>query len=84
MPTHYGKKDNAAVKGGAKQFGVTSSVTGDKKGFGITSSGYSGDRKQLGLKQDSYGKSSKYGLTSAYAKGQSPYSEKSFSDPRGR
>jgi hypothetical protein len=84
MAKSYGKKDNPAVKGGAKQFGVTSSVAGDKKGFGITSSGYSGDRKQIGLKQDSYGKSSNYGITSAYAKGVSPYSEKSFSDPRGR
>ena len=84
MPKHYGKKGNPAVKGGAKQFGVTSSVSGDKKGFGITSSGYGSDRAQRGLKQDSYGKSSNYGLTSAYAKGQSPYSEKSFADPRGR
>jgi hypothetical protein len=83
MPNHYGKKDNAAVKGGAKQFGVHS--YGSKgTGVGITSAGYSGDRKQVGLKQDSYGKSSTYGVSSAYLKGQSPYSEKSFSDPRGK
>lgn len=84
MPSHYGKKGKAAVKGGAKQFGVTSSVSGNKKGFGITSSGYGGDKKQLGLKQESYGNKSNYGLTSAYAKAKSPYSRKSFSDPRGR
>ena len=83
MAKAYGKKDNPAVKGGAKQFGVHSyGIKGT--GVGITSAGYGGDRKQVGLKQDSYGTSSKYGLTSAYAKGQSPYSEKSFSDPRGR
>jgi hypothetical protein len=83
MGKSYGKKYNPAIKGGAKQFGVHSyGIKGT--GVGITSAGYGSDRKQVGLKQDSYGKSSKYGLTSAYAKGQSPYSEKSFSDPRGR
>lgn len=79
----YGKKDNPAVKGAAKQFGITSSVSGSKKAHGITSAGYGSDRAQRGLKQDSYGKSSSYGITSAYAKGNSPYSEKSFKDPRG-
>ena len=83
MPKHYGKKNNPAVKGGAKQFGVHS-YGAKGTGVGVTSAGYGADRKQMGLKQDSYGKSSKYGVTSAYAKGQSPHSEKSFSDPRGR
>jgi hypothetical protein len=83
MAKVYGKKDNAAVKGGAKQFGVHS-YGAKGTGVGVTSAGYGSDRKQVGLKQDSYGKSSRYGITSAYAKGQSPYSEKSFSDPRGR
>jgi hypothetical protein len=83
MAKVYGKKDNAAVKGAAKQFGVHS--YGSKgTGVGVTSAGYGSDRKQVGLKQDSYSKSSKYGISSAYLKGQSPYSEKSFSDPRGR
>jgi hypothetical protein len=83
MAKSYGKKDNPAVKGGAKQFGLHS-YGASGTGVGLTSAGYGSDRKQLGLKQDSYGKSSNYGLTSAYAKGQSPHSEKSFSDPRGR
>jgi hypothetical protein len=83
MAKNYGKKDNPAVKGAAKQFGVNS-YGAKGTGVGVTSAGYGGDRKQLGLKQDSYGKSSNYGLTSAYAKGQSPHSEKSFADPRGR
>ncbi len=83
MAKSYGKKDNPAVKGGAKQFGLHSyGVKGT--GVGITSAGYGSDRKQMGLKQDSYGNSSKYGITSAYAKGESPHSEKGFSDPRGR
>ena len=83
MAKSYGKKDNPAVKGGAKQFGLHS-YGAKGTGVGVTSAGYGSDRKQYGLKQDSYGKSSSYGITSAYAKGQSPYSEKSFSDPRGR
>lgn len=83
MAAVYGKKSNAAVKSSAKQFGLNS--YGSKgTGVGVTSAGYGGERKQRGLKQDSYGNKSNYGLTSAYAKGQSPYSEKSFSDPRGR
>jgi hypothetical protein len=83
MPNHYGKKYNAAIKSAAKQFGLHS--YGKKgTGVGLTSSGYGSDRKQFGLKQNSYGKNSKHGLTSAYTKGQSPYSEKSFLDPRGR
>jgi hypothetical protein len=82
MPNNYGKKYNAAVKGGAKQFGVHSYGKAGT-GVGITSSGYGSDRAQRGLKQDSYGKSSSYGITSAYAKGKSSYSEKSFKDPRG-
>lgn len=83
MAKNYGKKYNAAVKSAAKQFGEHSyGIKGT--GVGITSAGYGSDRKQMGLKQDSYGRSSKHGVTSAYAKGQSPYSEKSFSDPRGR
>jgi hypothetical protein len=81
---NYGKKYNAAVGNGAKQFGLTSSVAGSKKSLGLTSSGYGSDRKQLGMKQDSYGKSSKYGLTSAYARAVNAYRSKSFSDPRGR
>ena len=83
MAKNYGKKYNAAVKGGAKQFGEHS-YGAKGTGVGVTSAGYGADRKQMGLKQDSYGKSSKHGVTSAYAKGQSPHSEKSFSDPRGR
>ena len=83
MAKNYGKKGNPAVGSAAKQFGVHS-YGAKGTGVGVTSAGYGGDRKQMGLKQDSYGKSSKYGVTSAYVKGQSPYSEKSFSDPRGR
>lgn len=83
MARNYGKKYNPAVKSAAKQFGEHS-YGAKGVGVGVTSAGYGGDRKQMGLKQDSYGKSSKYGITSAYSKGQSPYSEKSFSDPRGR
>lgn len=83
MGKSYGKKYNPAIRGGAKQFGVHSyGIKGT--GVGVTSAGYGGERAQRGLKQDSYGNKSNYGLTSAYAKGQSPHSEKSFSDPRGR
>lgn len=49
MQKNYGKKGNAAVKGGKKQFGLTSSVAGSKKASGITSAGYSGMRKPHGL-----------------------------------
>jgi hypothetical protein len=82
---NYGRKQNAAVKStGFKVWGITSSASGSRKAHGITSSGYGGDRKQFGLKQDSYGKSSRTGVTSAYLKGKSPFKEKGFSDPRGK
>jgi hypothetical protein len=83
MAKSYGKKDNPAIKNPVKQFGVHSyGVKGT--GVGVTSAGYGSDRKQYGLKQDSYGKSSSYGITSAYLKGTNRYTEKGFSDPRGR
>lgn len=82
---NYGRKQNAAVKStGYKAWGITSSMSGSRKAHGITSAGYGADRKQVGLKQDSYGKSSRTGVTSAYLKGKSPFKEKGFSDPRGR
>jgi hypothetical protein len=83
MAKSYGKKGNPAIKSGAKQFGVHS-YGAKGTGVGVTSSGYGPDRKQYGLKQDSYGKSSNYGITSAYVKGTNRYTEKGFSDPRGR
>ena len=85
MAKNYLKKQNAAVKStGYRPWGITSSADGSRKAHGITSAGYGGDRKQFGLKQDSYGKSSKFGITSAYAKAKNEFKEKGFSDPRGR
>jgi hypothetical protein len=83
MAKNYGKKGNAAVKGGAKQFGLHSyGIKGT--GVGITSAGYGGARKAHGLTSSASGTRKPHGVTSAYLKGQAPYTEKSFSDPRGK
>jgi hypothetical protein len=83
MSKNYGKKQNAAVKGGKKQFGEHSyGIKGT--GVGLTSAGYGGTRKPVGLTSSASGSRKAHGVTSAYLKGQSPYSEKSFTDPRGR
>ena len=83
MAKNYGKKQNAAVKGGHKQFGEHSyGIKGT--GVGLTSAGYGATRKPVGLTSAKSGTKAAHGVTSAYLKGQSPHSEKSFTDPRGR
>ena len=83
MAKSYGKKDNPAVKGGHKQFGEHSyGIKGT--GVGLTSAGYGATRKPVGLTSSKSGSRKAHGVTSAYLKGQSPYTEKSFSDPRAR